>query len=103
MEACDLVRKCFAKISRRKFSYNLKRVTEKNSDGKTPLLEFVFNEITGINTRLASLVKKKPPPKTFTFEYIKTSSASTGRSYISSAFFHKTEGYVLQVVILLGS
>ena len=96
LEACDFVRKCFAKISRRKFSDNLKRVTLKNPYGKTSVLEFLFNEIAGINSRLASLVKKKPPPKIFTFEYIRTFSAPTGRSYMSTAFFHKTEGCVLQ-------
>ena len=58
LEACDFVRKCFAKTSRRKFSDNLKRVTVKNPYGKTSVLEFLFNEIAGINSRLASLVKK---------------------------------------------
>ena len=58
MEAWDLVRKCFAKISRRKFPDNLKSVTVKNPYGKTSVLETVFNEIAGISSRLASLVKK---------------------------------------------
>ena len=58
LEACDFVRKCFAKISRRKFSDNLKRVTVKNPYGKASVLEFLFNEIAGINARLAFLVKK---------------------------------------------
>ena len=58
LEACDFVRKCFAKISRIKFSDTLKRVTVKNPYGKTSVLEFFFNEIAGINSRLASLVKK---------------------------------------------
>ena len=40
------------------FLDNLKRVTVKNPYGKTSVLESVFNEITGINSRLASLVKK---------------------------------------------
>ena len=58
LEACDFVRKCFTKISRRKFSDNLKRVTVKNPYGKTSVLEFLFNEIAEINSELASLVKK---------------------------------------------
>ena len=86
LEACDFVRKCFAKTSRRKFPHNLKWVTMQNPFAKTSMLEFVFNEIARINSRLPSLMKKKPSPKTFTFEYIRTFSASTGRSYISSLF-----------------
>ena len=58
LEAYDFVRKCFPKISRRKFSDNLKRVIVKNPYGKTSVLESLFNEIAGINSRLASLVKK---------------------------------------------
>ena len=58
MEACDFVRNCFAKISRKKFSGNLKRVTVKNPYRRTSALESLFNEIAGINSRLASLVKK---------------------------------------------
>ena len=58
LEACDFVRKCFAKISRRKFPDNLKRVTMKNPYAKTSVLESIFNEIAGINSRLASLMKK---------------------------------------------
>ena len=58
LEACDFFRKCFAKISRRKFSDNLKRVIVKNLYEKTSVLDSLFNEIDGINSRLASLVKK---------------------------------------------
>ena len=57
LEASDFVRKCFAKISRRKSSDNLKRVTVKNPYRKTSALESHFNEIAGINSRLASFVK----------------------------------------------
>ena len=46
------------KTSRRKFPDNLKRVTMKNPSAKTSVLESVFNEIVGINSRLASLMKK---------------------------------------------
>ena len=60
LEACNFVRKCFATISRRKFYDNLRRVTMKNSYEKTSALEFLFNEIAGINSRLVSLVKKSP-------------------------------------------
>ena len=58
LEACDFVRKSFAKISCRKFSNNLKGVIVKNPYGKTSVLESLFNEITGINFKLASLTKK---------------------------------------------
>ena len=58
LEACDFVRKCFEKISRRKFPDNLKKVNVKNPYEKTSGLESLFNEIAGINSRLASLVKK---------------------------------------------
>ena len=58
METCDFVRKYFAKISRRKFLDNLKTVTMKNPYAKTSVLESDFNEIAGINSRLASLMKK---------------------------------------------
>ena len=75
---------------------NLKRVTVKNPYDKTAVLESLFNESAGINSRLASFNEKKPAPKTFTCEYTRTFSASTRRSYISSVFFHKTEGCVLQ-------
>ena len=59
LEACDFVRKCFPKISRRKPSNNLKRVTMDNSFVETSVLESVFNEIAVINSKLASLMKKK--------------------------------------------
>ena len=58
LEACDFVRKYFAKISHRKFPDNLKRVAMKNPYVKTSVLESVFNEIAGIGSRLASLMKK---------------------------------------------
>ena len=58
LEACDFVRKYFAKISRRKFPDNLKRVTMKNPYAKTSVLESVFNEIAWINSRLTCLMKK---------------------------------------------
>ena len=63
----------------------LQRVTVKNTWTKTSVLESVFDEIAGINSRLASLMEKSSP-KAFTFEYIRTFSASTGRCYISSIF-----------------
>ena len=45
-------------MSRIKFADILRRVTVKNPYGKISVLESVFNEIAGINSRLASLVKK---------------------------------------------
>ena len=76
------------KISQRKFSHNLNRTTVLNPCRKTcgPVL---FNDIPGINFRPATLEKKKPPPKRCTYEYIRTLSASTGRSYMSSDFLIK--------------
>ena len=47
-----------AKISRRKFPDNSKRVTIKNPYATASVLEFVFNETAGINSRLPSLTKK---------------------------------------------
>ena len=94
--------KCFAKISRRKFSDDLKRVTEKNPYRKTSAWDSLFNEIAGRNSRLASLVKK-PPPKTFTCEYIRTFSASPERSYTSSFFFIKLRAVYYMVATLLRS
>ena len=45
LEACDFVRKSFAKISRRKFPYNLKKVTMKKPCVKTSVLEFGLTEL----------------------------------------------------------
>ena len=49
----------------------------------------IFNEIAGIISRPATLLEKKPPPRRFTREYIRTFNASTVRSYMSSAFLIK--------------
>ena len=75
----------------------------KNPYAKTSVLESVFNEIAGINSRLASLMKKKPPPKTFTCEYIRTFSASTGRSYMSSVFSRKLRTVYYMVVYYMAA
>ena len=58
LEACGFVRKCFAKISRKNFADNFKRVTMNNAFVETSVLESVFNQMAGINSRLASLMKK---------------------------------------------
>ena len=76
------------KISERKFSHNLNRTTVLNPCRKT-CGRVLFNDIPGINFRPATLEKKKPPPKRCTYEYIRTLSASTGRSYMSSDFLIK--------------
>ena len=47
------------------------------------VLESVFNEIAGINSRFASLVKKKTFTEDIYFEYIRT---LIEMSYISSNF-----------------
>ena len=82
---------------------NLNRVTVKNPYDKTAVLESLFNESAGINSRLASFNEKKPAPKTFTCEYTRTFSASTRRSYISSVFFIKLRAVYCRVAILLRS
>ena len=82
LEACDFAKKCFEKISRRKFPNNLKGATAHSPCRKT---WSPFNETAGTNSRPAALVKKKPPLRRFTCEY-NLYSASTGRSYIGSTF-----------------
>ena len=47
LETCDFVRKCFAKIYRRKFSNNLKRVTVKDPSEKTSALEPFLMRLLG--------------------------------------------------------
>ena len=86
IEACNFIRKCFAKLSRRKFLDNLERATLQD-----PCDGVLFNEIAGINlnSRPGTSAKKKPPPRMFTGEYIRTFSVSTGRYYLSSAFLVK--------------
>ena len=57
LEVCDFVRKCFAKISLRKFLDNLKRATAQDPCRKRSLMD-LFNEIAEINSRPATSVKK---------------------------------------------
>ena len=102
LEACDFVRKCFAKTSRIKFPENLKRVTVKNPYVKTSVLESFFNEIAGINSRLASLVKKSLHQRHLPVN-IRTFSASTGRPYMSSIFFINLRAVYYRVATLLRS
>ena len=49
----------------------------------------LFDEIDGMNSRPANLVKKNPPPVMFTCEYTTTFRASTVRSCMSPAFLIK--------------
>ena len=58
LEACDFVRKCFVKISRRKFLDNLKRAAAQDPFRKSSVMESFFNEIAGMNSRPATSVKK---------------------------------------------
>ena len=72
-----------------------------------------FNEIAGINYRLASLVKKSLHQRHLkivrhlrhlrTCEYIRTFNASTERSYVSSVFFIKLRAAYYKVATLLRS
>ena len=43
LESCNFVRKCFAKISRRRISDNLERATVQNICGKTSAGEYFKN------------------------------------------------------------
>ena len=66
-----------------------------------PMCRSPFNEIAGINSRSAALMKEKPPPRSFTCEYIRNFSASTGRFYMSSAFLKKLRVVYYRIVTLL--
>ena len=58
LEACDFVRKCFAKISRRKFLYNLKRATAQHPCRRFSVMESFFMKLLGMTFRPATSVKK---------------------------------------------
>ena len=49
-----------------------------------------------MNSKPATSVKKKPPLRMFTCEYIRTFGSSRERSCMSSVFFDKIQGCVLQ-------
>ena len=100
LEAGDIVRKCFAKISRRKFLDNLKRATTQDLCRKSSVMN-LFNEIDGMNSRLATSVKKIAPPRMFTCEYIRTFRASTVGSCMSSAFLIKFRVVYYKAAVLL--
>ena len=74
LEACDFVRKCFAKISRKNFSDNFKRVSMKNAFVETSVLESVFNKMAEINSRLASLMKKNLHQRHLPFDILEFSA-----------------------------
>ena len=59
LEAFDFVRKCFAKISHRKFPDNFKRATMQNTCRGNLCSGVLVTEIAGIISRLAALVKKR--------------------------------------------
>ena len=84
-ETCDFVRKCFAKICRRKFLDNLKRATAQDPGTKSSVTESFSVKLLGWTLDL-QLHWKKPPPRMFICEYIRTFRASTERSAKSSAF-----------------
>ena len=83
------VKTCFAKVSRRKSLNNLKRATLQDPLQENLCDGVIFNEIAGINSRPRISAKEKPPSGTLSCEYIRTFSASTGRSSLSSAFLIK--------------
>ena len=87
LEPYDFVRKCFAKISRRKFLDNLKRATAQDPCRKNSVVKsFLINRDEPSNCNFS---EKNPPPSIFTCEYIRTFRASTERSCMSSAFLIK--------------
>ena len=61
LEACDFVRKCFAKMSRRKFLDNLKRATAQDPHRKISVMESFLMKLQGWTLGL-QLQWKKPPP-----------------------------------------
>ena len=58
LEACDFVRKCFAKISRRKFLDNLKRATAQDPGRKSSVMKSFLMKLLGMTFRPATSVKK---------------------------------------------
>ena len=54
----------------------------------------------GLNSRTPPLCRK-PPPRKFTCEYIRTFSASRGRSYMSTAFLRKLRVVYYKATTLL--
>ena len=101
-EPATLLEKCFSKISRRKFSDNLRRVTMKSPYGRTSALESLYNEIAGINSSFASLVKKSSHERQL-FVNILEFSALLQEGLTGAPFFQKTEGFVLHGCTLLRS
>ena len=63
----------------------------KNPCAKTSVLEFVFNEIAGINSRLAFLMKKRLHQRHSTFNILEL-SALLQEGVTQAPFFHETEG-----------
>ena len=59
----------------------------------------IFNETTEINSRPGTLVEKKPSPRRFSCEYIRTLSVL--QEGLKVYFFDKIEGCVIQSWILL--
>ena len=57
LEACDFVRKCFVKISRRKFLDNLKRATAQDPCRKSSVMESVLMKLLGMFFRPGTSLK----------------------------------------------
>ena len=58
LEACNFVRKCFAKISRRKFLDNSKKSTAQDPCRKSSVMEPILMKLLGMTFRPANSVKK---------------------------------------------
>ena len=61
----------------------------------------LFDEIAGMNSRPATSVKKNPPPRMFTCEYIKTFRSSTEKPCMSAVFLIKFRVVYCKVAALL--
>ena len=71
-EASDIIRKCFGKISSKKFLNNSKRATAQDPCRKSSVMESFLMKLLGWTLDL-QLQWKKPPPQMFTCEYLELS------------------------------
>ena len=67
----------------------------KNPYAETSVLESVFNEINGINSRLASLIKKSLHQRHLPLNILEL-SVHLQEDVTSAPFFHNTKGCALQ-------
>ena len=85
-EACDFVRKCFAKITRRKFLDNLKQTTAQDPCRRTSGMESFLMKLMGWTLDLQLEWKKASAKDVYNCECIKTFRASVEGFCMSSDF-----------------